>query len=232
VKVTRKGSESIFISNPFISVIGSIQPSVLNEIADGNRGSNGFIDRILFAYPCESMDQSWSKKDINRKSIEDYGKMINKLFSLSYSNKSGDNPKPSVICFDEDAQKEYIEWYDKNKRIMNNVSDSLKALYSKLEIYVPRIALILQMMYWSLEGDTRSTISSKSLRGAIKLAEYYRAAGERVRKSIGISTIDLAKEKNDKLIESLKQGKTNVEIASVLGVTEGTIRYMRRKHGL
>ncbi|MDA3942096.1 MAG: DUF3987 domain-containing protein [Bacteroidetes bacterium] len=51
VIIDRKTSDSVRISRPFISVCGTIQTSILDEMAKGNRGQNGFIDRILFVLP-------------------------------------------------------------------------------------------------------------------------------------------------------------------------------------
>ena len=50
IRINRKTSEPIFISLPFISVIGTIQPAVLKELAK-DRTENGFMDRILFVIP-------------------------------------------------------------------------------------------------------------------------------------------------------------------------------------
>ena len=45
----RKSSQSgVFIRNPFLCVIGTIQPKVLGELAAGNRNSNGFTERFLY----------------------------------------------------------------------------------------------------------------------------------------------------------------------------------------
>lgn len=47
----KNAKSSIFIKRPYISVIGTIQKKILNELAKGERSSNGFIDRILFVMP-------------------------------------------------------------------------------------------------------------------------------------------------------------------------------------
>ena len=60
----RKGvKNSVYISRPFISVVGTIQNGILNELAQGSRSSNGFIDRLLFVMPNNQDKQPWSDKE-------------------------------------------------------------------------------------------------------------------------------------------------------------------------
>ena len=49
--VNRKGKEPLRIERPFLSVIGNIPPDMLGDLADRRGREDGFIDRILFAYP-------------------------------------------------------------------------------------------------------------------------------------------------------------------------------------
>ncbi len=47
----RKSSQSgVFIRNPFLCVIGTIQPKVLTDLAANNRNANGFMERILYVF--------------------------------------------------------------------------------------------------------------------------------------------------------------------------------------
>lgn len=51
INIDRKTGEPVFIPLPFISVAGTIQKGILNELAKDSRTQNGFIDRILFVIP-------------------------------------------------------------------------------------------------------------------------------------------------------------------------------------
>ena len=51
INIDRKTGEPVFIPLPFISVCGTIQNGILNELAKDSRTQNGFIDRILFVMP-------------------------------------------------------------------------------------------------------------------------------------------------------------------------------------
>lgn len=50
--VNRKSDEPLLIKDPFMSIIGSIQPSVLvDTFGNDNMMNNGFNQRWLFCYP-------------------------------------------------------------------------------------------------------------------------------------------------------------------------------------
>ncbi|WP_290396163.1 DUF3987 domain-containing protein, partial [uncultured Duncaniella sp.] len=58
----RKSSQSgVFIRNPFLCVIGTIQPKVLTDLAAGNRNANGFMERILYVFPSDQTKPKWNR---------------------------------------------------------------------------------------------------------------------------------------------------------------------------
>ena len=58
----RKSSQSgVFIKNPFLCVIGTIQPKVLGELAGNNRNANGFMERILYVMPSDQKKVKWNR---------------------------------------------------------------------------------------------------------------------------------------------------------------------------
>ncbi len=59
----KNAKSSVFITRPFIPVIGTIQKNILNDLAKGDRSSNGFIDRILFVMPQIQRKARWNDKD-------------------------------------------------------------------------------------------------------------------------------------------------------------------------
>ncbi len=59
----KNAKSSVFITRPFIPVIGTIQKNILNDLAKDDRSSNGFIDRILFVMPQIQRKARWNDKD-------------------------------------------------------------------------------------------------------------------------------------------------------------------------
>lgn len=81
INIDRKTGEPVFIPLPFISVAGTIQNEVLNELAKESRTQNGFIDRILFAIPDSIKKEYWNDTDINPATIESWHNIISTLLT-------------------------------------------------------------------------------------------------------------------------------------------------------
>jgi len=228
IKVNRKSSAPIYIDNPFVSVAGTIQPAVVSEMAKDNKNDNGFIDRILFAFPDKKQNQYWTNGELDQKLKEDYHQMIKRLFTLTGISVIGREDKPNIMTLSCEANTEFIKWYNRNKELMGNpnTSDKARSLYSKLDMYVMRLALILQLMKWACDEEGKEAVSLDTMKGAIDLIEYFRYTGEKVSRIIGSN--QNAPVRDNQIPEAIKlkkEGYSNVKIATTLGVSEGTVRY-------
>ena len=75
VRINRKTSEPTYIPLPFISVLGTIQPGVLIELAE-NRTENGFIDRLLFVLPDNLKKEYWSETELSPIIVERWDSIV------------------------------------------------------------------------------------------------------------------------------------------------------------
>lgn len=82
IKINRKTTDPINIPLPFISVGGTIQPFVLNELAQ-NRTQNGFLDRILFVFPDNLKKEYWNNNELNPVISRNWENIITNLLSLN-----------------------------------------------------------------------------------------------------------------------------------------------------
>ena len=76
VSINRKNDESILIADPFLTMIGTIQPTVLNEINKDGRSENGFIDRILFSYPEINLRPAFHFNEPEESSYQNYNSIL------------------------------------------------------------------------------------------------------------------------------------------------------------
>jgi hypothetical protein len=144
INVTRKNQDPILIDLPFIGVIGGIQPSILKELQKDNRGQNGFIDRLIFAYPETLERQDWAEDDLPEFHIKNWEMIIENLLSLDTDEF---DIKPIIVTFSSFAMEILKEWQHDNTKIINNTpSESLAGVYSKLENYIIRFCLILELL--------------------------------------------------------------------------------------
>ena len=52
IRVNRASGNNLFVPDPYVSIVGTIQPRVLRNLSpDGAMIDNGFLDRMLFVWP-------------------------------------------------------------------------------------------------------------------------------------------------------------------------------------
>jgi len=175
LNIDRKTGESIFIPFPFVSVAGTIQNSLLNDLAKNNRSQNGFIDRILFAFPDKLKKEYWSENEVKQESLDNWQKIIKALLTMSVPTDETQNPIPEVLQFTPDAKRLLFNWQIKLTDQCNQPeNEETSGIYSKLEMHAIRLALILQMMFYaSGEGDNKA-IGLEATKGALNLVEYFK----------------------------------------------------------
>ncbi|HUS86210.1 MAG TPA: DUF3987 domain-containing protein [Bacteroidales bacterium] len=198
INIDRKTNEPIFIPVPFISVAGTIQTGILNELAKESRTQNGFIDRILFVIPDNIQKEYWSETEINPDIIQNWKSIISELLNLPVQWDDTLNPVPGVLYFTPEAKKLLYKWQRENTdQCRNAESEALAGIFSKLDMYAARLALILQMLRWACNEGNKEAVSTEAVQGAIQLIEYFRLSSVKVY-SILVSSNPLDKFSTDK----------------------------------
>lgn len=185
ITIDRKGQDPILISTPSISVCGSIQPGILQELSRDSRSQNGFIDRILFSFPENLRKEYWSETELKEDVPQLWTKIINNLLNIPLTIKTTGEIDPFIIDFCDPAKDILRSWQRKNTDDANNTeSESLAGIYTKLEIYCIRFALILELLQVAAsESETvnhRPRIGTRATEGAIQITEYFRQTARRV----------------------------------------------------
>ncbi len=230
INIDRKTGEPVFIPLPFISVAGTIQKGILNELAKDSRTQNGFIDRILFVIPDNIKKECWSETDLPSAVSESWESVISNLLSLSVTNDDTMNPSPEVLKFTPEAKKVLFEWQKVNTDQSNGAdSEALSGIFSKMDMYIVRLALILEMMRYACNESDKQAVSIEAVQGAVKLVEYFKSSAVKVN-SILSNASPLDKHPADKqsLYKALPDTfttETGLQVAERLGVAERTFKY-------
>jgi hypothetical protein len=235
-------SEPISISKPFIPVIGTIQPSLLIELAK-NRTENGFMDRFLFIVPDGLVKPYLRDVDIDNSIVDDWSNILDQLFDMPMKLDENENPVSTVLDFIPEAKEMFFDWANKNTDACNNSEDEIiKGIYSKAEMYCARFALILELLSFACKENEKEFIGVKSVEGAIKLIEYFKKMGIKASKIATKNPLDKLDMNKQTLFNSLPSTfTTNVacNIAGLLGVKQKTCErllkdemlFIKVKHG-
>lgn len=201
----RKCTEAVFIDKPFVGVMGGIQPSLLKSLFKGNKSECGFLDRILFAKPPNLEKSIWSDTEVSSDIFNSWTNILDRLIDLpkytiqlmsmlkgsseeSRVSSLDTEGEPFVFIFSQKAWDKLLEWQRHNKKLCDEaLEENLVGIYSKLEIYIIRLSLLMQTLSWACgEGDF-STVELKAIERAIQLIEYFRAMAEEVYAAIQYS---------------------------------------------
>jgi len=203
IRINRKSNEPTYIPFPFISVAGTIQPGVLNELAQ-NRTENGFIDRLLFVVPDSLKKDYWSEKQLDPLFIENWEIIIKNLLDVSIIEDETFNPQPEILNFTPEAKKLLFEWQRELTDLSNKPeNEAISGIYAKIEMYAVRLALILEMMLFACGERDKQAVGIEAVQGALKLVEYFKNSAFKVHSIVS----------NASPLDKLPTDKQNIYIA-------------------
>ncbi|RZK26586.1 MAG: DUF3987 domain-containing protein [Flavobacterium sp.] len=225
----RKSSAPINISNPFISVAGTIQNGILNELGRDNRNQNGFIDRMLFVMPSGIQMQYLSKKGISDEVTALYSTIITSLLESEPELDDYGAAVSNVLQFNTEANLLFEQWYNNNVDLINNCDDeSLSGNYAKFNQHTARFALILQLLSYACGESDNNFINTNSVRGAIELTEFFRLNASKVHSIISNSNplehLPLDKQNLYKQLPDTFTTEEGVKIAESINIPERTFK--------
>lgn len=211
--INRKSQETLLIHKPLLNVIGSIQPNVLNTALNNqNLIDNGFASRFLFAYPQNIKKPHYSDKTVDENITKDFYTLINHLHSL---------PEIEEPVYLSDVAKElFIIFSNKlTDKANENSSELLKGMYSKTDIQLLRIALLLHIVksVYNDELWSNNLILEDTMQQAIDICEYFITCSLSLLGETGINKISTAEA--IKIIDKNSGIKNKQAFADSLGVT-------------
>lgn len=154
ISLNRKSGFS-FIEKSFVSVVGTIQPSVLDDIGKGGRAQNGFTERMLFLFP-DHVPVIKLKKRADRGSdqyhimLKMWRETVQKILDQHFygGNEGASEENPRVLVFTEAADNFMIDYLNELKDRMAVIDNEyLRNVYSKMQTYALRFALLLQILH-------------------------------------------------------------------------------------
>ena len=184
IRINRKTSEPTFIPLPFISVAGTIQPGVLNELAD-NRTENGFLDRLLFVVSDNLKKEYWSEIDLNPQIIDNWNTILSNLLDTAIIQYEDKNPKPEILKFSIEAKRLLFDWQRELTDETNKPeNEAIIGICAKIEMYAIRLALCLELTRFACGESNKKVIGLESAQGALKLVEYFKKTALKVQSII------------------------------------------------
>ena len=163
LKINRKGSPTIFCPHTSVSLIGGLQPSVLEQMIKTDESSeDGLWNRFMFCRLSQAKTAAFSHNSIS---------LFDCLSSL-YLNLAAAKPIEHKLS---DAAKPLWEaWHDAiEDRVMTETSELVRGTYAKVEGVAGRNALIIHRVIAAQQGAIPATfISGEVMRMAIEWTQW------------------------------------------------------------
>lgn len=233
-KYSRKSNnEHIFLANPYCSIIGSTQPGRLDEQFGGKRMMNGFSSRFLKVYPEIDKMPSWNDTAMPDSVLEEWERIIRRVITVTPSTDQEGKATSIELLFSQEAKLRIIQWKDEvnNKAYAETDSDAVRALCGKLETYLVRFCLVIQIMHCICGESGMDKIEPGTAELAIRLTEYFRNMESRIAPEIETGILD---NRFTELLGNLRDSFTTAEAvreALQLGISESSVKRFLRDGG-
>ena len=233
-KYSRKSNnEHIFLANPYCSIIGTTQPGRLGEQFGGKRMMNGFSSRFLKVYPEIDKMPSWNDTAMPDGVLEEWERIIRKVVAATPSTDQEGKATSIELLFSQESKLRVIQWKDEvnNKAYAETDSDAVRALCGKLETYLVRFCLVIQIMHCICGESGMDKIEPGTAELAIRLTEYFRNMESRIAPEIETGILD---NRFTELLGNLRDSFTTAEAvreALQLGISESSVKRFLRDGG-
>jgi Protein of unknown function (DUF3987) len=163
VKVNRKGSDTLFAPHSSLSILGGLQPSVLERlIKKDDSAEDGLWNRFIFVHLPQSKMEAFP----------DYSFGLSERLKTVYQRLSN-QPEREYKLSDE-SKPVWTLWHDlMEDKVWNEPSNLLRATYAKFKGAAARIALVLHCVGAAIaDRPPETSVSPETLSTAIAFTKW------------------------------------------------------------
>ena len=182
--------EPIMVPHPFLTVVGGMTPDMLSVLPEGRGRDDGFLARLLFAYP-DRVSRSYSEEGIPDTVADSWNSLALALWRRPMRDLDG-KTAPHLVMMNPEARREWAAWCRAHyaEQEADDFPDRLEGPWGKLEAYAARLALILHLMHLAADptgpaGDVPPELPRRVIADATRLVAYFKAHARRVHAAMG-----------------------------------------------
>jgi hypothetical protein len=183
VVVDRKSADGpVVIPQPFVAVVGGIQPAVLDTLRT-RRGAcildDGLLDRFLFAYPEPPpvLPERWQV--LSERARLSWQSAVSRLLALGTKEHKF---TVRLLPLSETGRREWEAFTIEHARESNDLDplSGLQGVWSKMRGYAGRLALIVQALRWACGEAKDREVDGVSMRAGSLLVRYFKGHARKV----------------------------------------------------
>lgn len=167
-----KDAEPVYVRFPCLSVVGTIQPAVLERFrADAD---DGFYDRVLFTFPDEPpmVGEQWLT--VSRAKRERWAEAVAELRRIPMQDGT-DGARPYFLRLAPAARERWQDWTADVAAQVNgeDFDEALRGPAVKLSGYAARLALVSHSLRQVYGDRVTNEIDGEDMRRGVALAVYF-----------------------------------------------------------
>ncbi len=173
--IDRKTSGYISIPHAAVSIAGGIQPEVLKRSLRREFHENGLAARLLLASP-PTQPKRWSTKHVPREVQANVTRLFEALLNVPMDRDQHGQPKPRLLQLDSSGLEVWETFYNEHANEQVGLSGELAAVWSKLEGYAARLALVVHMVCVASNDSTLENtelVDAECVRAGVELARWF-----------------------------------------------------------
>ena len=167
----KKLDHPVTLSKPLVNVTGCLPPDILGTFSYEHGHEDGFIQRVLFAYP-DDIELRWTEASVSHEALGGYLEVCRKLWELEPHADANGNFVPKRLSWTTDGKREWVDFETKHFREINDPSfpNRLRGTWAKMEGYCARFALIIHLCRYVAGEVQGESIDEVSVKAAGRLA--------------------------------------------------------------
>lgn len=217
---SKAGEDVKRISEPNVSIIGGIQPGVLERTLNSDAmQENGFSSRVLYV-SCEDLQCAY-ENDLfpDDQFTRNYDELIYGLTNLNCRVGLG------LTTEANDLYKEFCNYIvDTINPIKNN--EFLRSSLAKMKIHCLRLALVVHVINTVERNEVPENVGADAMQYAIDLCNYF-IGNIPVRNKADLTKIN---SRHEGIIQKLKMGMSQIRIAELSGCSQQTVSQIKKKY--
>ena len=209
--IDRKTEDPTFIREPFLDILGGIQPGLLKStFGNPQLMISGFNQRILFVYPDKLPVTYYSDNLLSEAIMPYWTNFVRDLMKL----------EPTTLSLSPEAKDFYCTYYNMLQDKKSSSDDYMQYVYSKFQIIILRWSIVTHLLWEkTFEYYRKDTISGDEMLQAIQCMNYFESAAEKVYHEIsGGMYQGFTKEQSLQILYNTYKGEVNLQkLADALG---------------
>lgn len=173
---------TIDVPRAAVSVAGGIQPGILARALTREHRESGLAARLLLSWP-ERQVKRWTETDIDPELENAFGFVLERLLQLQPMSGEETACDPVLLSATDEGRQAWIEFYNQHARECADLCGDMAAVWSKLEGYAARLALVIHLMRWAA-GDPNLmdeyVVDAHSIRTGIALSRWFGEEARRI----------------------------------------------------